>query len=592
MKLIYYFFLPLLVIGNYWMYIGGALIVVFIIPGDWWKKSPASQPDQWIGKLIPFLKISLRNLTLRVLAILAFFLFMPFALLLPVGILLILPFVIVAKVFGKKSESEEMSVFGMILIACFIVMIVGGLLAPVNLIPVALYYLMGKPAGNAVETLVTGGHSVRDDALIGLLGILLIALILFLDAFWRLKQARQIENLATSKISSISMGLVEIKGTARSLKNSNEPILQLKMNMFSYFQPEQTLEPFEVEDETGRVLVDTGKSHIRAGWITDLVSLFTGFHEIILTRRVELDDRTDATTKTLMDGDPVYVIGTAQRNPNQDHWNDRLVIKPSERSNWNPSFWRFLFGSEKPPPGRDYTNIFFISDSAEEAARKHVLRGFRTVWLISFFWLAISALLVWSSTWPTRQEPNPEGWRNAYWRGPEPNPNLSVLDYTRNHRIFRFEKYLQTLTPESEEAIPALLEAMAYRDSRFVRPATAALMTMKKNLIRPEEVVPVLQKNLQTNDAHLLQTTILALGSFGPRAESAVPDLIEQLKCRSTNTYEVSPNIIRFQAARALGNIGAAATEAIPALRIALTDPTPAVRSAAQEALRKIEIGR
>jgi HEAT repeat protein len=65
--------------------------------------------------------------------------------------------------------------------------------------------------------------------------------------------------------------------------------------------------------------------------------------------------------------------------------------------------------------------------------------------------------------------------------------------------------------------------------------------------------------------------------------------LTEQLSCQATGTFEVPPAIIRFQAAEALGKIGPRATQALPALREALSDPAPAVQQAAARAIERIE---
>jgi len=41
------------------------MLLVFILPYDWWQKPPARQPGKLIGKILPFLNISIRNIILR-----------------------------------------------------------------------------------------------------------------------------------------------------------------------------------------------------------------------------------------------------------------------------------------------------------------------------------------------------------------------------------------------------------------------------------------------------------------------------------------------------------------------------------------------
>jgi hypothetical protein len=78
------------------------------------------------------------------------------------------------------------------------------------------------------------------------------------------------------------------------------------------------------------------------------------------------------------------------------------------------------------------------------------------------------------------------------------------------------------------------------------------------------------------------------LGDYGPAAFAAVPALIDKLGCTHTNTFEISPNIMRYYAATALGKIGPGARDAVPALHRALNDPSPAVREEAAKALYQI----
>ena len=98
-----------------------------------------------------------------------------------------------------------------------------------------------------------------------------------------------------------------------------------------------------LEDRTGRVLVDPTECQIRAGWISDLGNA-SGCHEIVLRGRVEKDDRSDSVTRTLMPGDPVYLIGNAELNPGAPARavdSDRLVIRPSSRSSLESRWLRW-----------------------------------------------------------------------------------------------------------------------------------------------------------------------------------------------------------------------------------------------------------
>ena len=314
----------------------------------------------------------------------------------------------------------------------------------------------------------------------------------------------------------------------------------------------------------------------------------------MLSWRIDRNLIADSERRTLNYGDRVYLIGSAEVNAKADKDEvgpDRLVIKPSEANSWNGAIWQSLFSLSKSPRGKDMHNVFFLSDSTEKAARKHILKGFRTVFLFSFFWFAASAGLLWSTTLPERIAKHPESWRSASWRGPEPNPDPNVLDYTRNERLFRFERYIKSIGPDSYDAIPALIEAIGYNDYRFYEPAATALMRMLPGAReRVKEALPLIIGHL--NDCETkpaaLQSMIIAVNRFGPDAAPAVSKLILALQCSKTNTYQVTPDIIYYQAAQALGDIGPAAEEAVPALRALLDHRLPFVRETARQALWKI----
>ncbi|MBI5641185.1 MAG: HEAT repeat domain-containing protein [Nitrospirae bacterium] len=575
------------------LYFTGFVIFLFLVlfmPYDWWQKPPAKQPDKLIGKILPFLNISIRNILLR-----AFFLgFMLLIYLLsiiwvPIIAGIVITGAILRSVYLRIRGRAAEPVTGLIMLLVIGSIFIIGIIAPLRTVPIAGYLLLGKPAGNFWEAMTVGKGWMTMDGIIGLCGIFGVASWMLLDAVWRFRQARQVENLATSKIGALGMGLVEIQGKVRPVSGIGAgSVVELNYSMFDYLKPEQRISKFMLDDGTGTVLVDATECRVRAGWISEVASIF-GVREIVLTRRITRDEFTDGVRKTLEFGDKVYVIGNAERAQSGD-----LVLRPASRPGWNEVLWKTLFGAVKPPKGRDIHDAFFITDGDEKGAKQHILKGFRTVLSWGLIWIISSVAVIWTAQQPWRQAPPPDSWRSAYWRGPEPNPNPMVLDYTRNDRLFRFEKYIKTVGPESYNQIPALIEAMAYKDYRFYEPAMWALIKMKPKVKgMAGEVVPILVSHLHScsYNAKALQATILALGRFGPDAEEAVPALVDQLKCEKTDTYEVTPNIIRWQAARVLGEIGPQAREAIPDLTKALNDSSAFVRDAARQAIWKIGKG-
>ena len=320
--------------------------------------------------------------------------------------------------------------------------------------------------------------------------------------------------------------------------------------------------------------------------VSEIAAIF-GVREIVLTRHVERDEFTDMEVRSLNYGDSVYLIGNAERNASGE-----IVIRPASRPGWNEVLWKTLFGAIGTPKGRDIHDVFFLTDGTEQEAKARILKGFRTVLLWGIIWILASCTIIWTAQQPWRLAPPLDSWRNASWRGPEPNPNPGIIDSTRNQRLFRFERYIKTLGPASYDEIPALIEAIGYKDYRFSGPATTALMRMMpgaKDQVKP--ALPLLISRLEpcTRNAEALQDTIIAVSRFGPDAAPAVPKLIEALQCLNTNTYVVTAEIIRFQAARTLGEIGPAAKDAVPLLREAMNDMAPYVREAARRAIGKIE---
>jgi HEAT repeat protein len=201
------------------------------------------------------------------------------------------------------------------------------------------------------------------------------------------------------------------------------------------------------------------------------------------------------------------------------------------------------------------------------------------------------------------------------------------------------------LGPAAKAAVPALRELLKAVDPEARIQAALALWRIER---RTEDTIPVLVDALHNPTASRLGSTSSspsrfgtstrpiviplcqqaadALGQMGPAARAAVPALTEALKDAHVAAYrpafalalakidpaaakaavpaliqvldrkghavylpEAIAGTARKDAATALGQMGADAREAVPALREAIMDPDQAVQSEATAALKKIE---
>jgi HEAT repeat protein len=99
----------------------------------------------------------------------------------------------------------------------------------------------------------------------------------------------------------------------------------------------------------------------------------------------------------------------------------------------------------------------------------------------------------------------------------------------------------------------------------------------------PSEAVPELVALLRAKDSDLASRAASALGRMGSRAKPAVPVLVEELEKNRG---------VRMSAASALAEIGDPDERAIAVLRQLLTDDEQRVRSAAEDALRVLDLMR
>ena len=111
--------------------------------------------------------------------------------------------------------------------------------------------------------------------------------------------------------------------------------------------------------------------------------------------------------------------------------------------------------------------------------------------------------------------------------------------------------------------------------------ATALLLVGNGRAQEKSARIDILIQQMRSPDKDVRRSVAEALGKIGPAAKEAVPALIEALK---------DPDIdVRRSVAEALGEIGPEAKGVVPALIEALKDQEAGVRSSVRMALEKIE---
>jgi hypothetical protein len=143
---------------------------------------------------------------------------------------------------------------------------------------------------------------------------------------------------------------------------------------------------------------------------------------------------------------------------------------------------------------------------------------------------------------------------------------------------------------ESQTVVTALAEQLSTPDIDYRKALAVALGAYEA---RAAAAIPQLARAATSGDSDARLAAVQALRAIGPRSIEALPTLIAALKTetvilRGSDTPRVDDAKVRQAAAELLGYLGPAAVEAVPALRAALQDPTPAVRTAAADALVSI----
>jgi HEAT repeat protein len=151
---------------------------------------------------------------------------------------------------------------------------------------------------------------------------------------------------------------------------------------------------------------------------------------------------------------------------------------------------------------------------------------------------------------------------------------------TRNEVLYA----LAAIGPGSAPAVPGLIHEMTSDEDPQVR--ITACYALGKIGPGAKAAVPALVKNVASKDRFLRLVSVWALLRIQPgdvqTEKMAIPLLAAALS-------EVESELGKVEAAAALGDIGVGARDAVPALKNALNDQSPAVREAAAAALKKIQ---
>lgn len=210
---------------------------------------------------------------------------------------------------------------------------------------------------------------------IGLFGFLIGAGI-FIYGFRQLSHKRLIENIPTSKIRSIALGLVEITGKAIAVEGTTRPGPFTGKDCIYYFytieehrrqgknsrwvtiKKEEYRPEFYVQDDTGKILVNPEGAQINvprdyeynSGLLNDppaLVKEFLKASDISHDSFLGLNKRMRYREYLVEPGDAVYVMGSAEDDPVIAHTADdhtsRLIIQKGV----NQKFYYISDRSEK-----------------------------------------------------------------------------------------------------------------------------------------------------------------------------------------------------------------------------------------------------
>ena len=175
---------------------------------------------------------------------------------------------------------------------------------------------------------------------------------------------------------------------------------------------------------------------------------------------------------------------------------------------------------------------------------------------------------------------------------------------------------LGRMGPKAKAAIPGMLWVVENGKPEARREALMALAAIAED---ETAVLPTFIKELKDPVPEIQMMAVYALGKLGPKAKSAIPEIAKLISPKNPQLSRVSAwalamidpsalgestdrvvellsealskdeHFVRIEAANALGSMGSRAKAALPALKKAANDPTPAVQDAVSKAIEKIE---
>ncbi|MBI5695645.1 MAG: zinc-ribbon domain-containing protein [Nitrospirae bacterium] len=319
---------------------------------------------------------------------------------------------------------------------------------------------------------------------------------------WRSRQARQLENIPTSRTRSAAIGLSEFKGVARIPGERTEEDAGRDIDV---------RKPFYLEDETGRILVDPRGAETRS----PATYLYMRVSELCLTGGV------------LKDGDPLYVIGYVRpRHADPDDVSpgpsgtDALVVGALvERASFG-GIMRDLLGATPAMLQRDYQHVFFVSNTSEDSARRSILRGVRYTLVTGTLWAALACWLLYNGV-PLVTDRSYDGYTAAEVMRFAPAWRRDAVIWGRIFgeggpvRDDALDQVPNLKSGPDRSLLPAVLRGAESRDPLVRMYAAKALGAFSD---MPEVAVPALARMLGDGNPNAAKAALDAFFALEPRA--------------------------------------------------------------------------